>query len=135
MAVTDLLLPDSHTVGPNTRDYTAEHGESWRAAGTKINANMVRSGQTTIDFGAFPGVSDVTVTVGSQDSIAAGATVEAFIIPTATDDHLADEHIVDPPRVYAGSVSAGSGFTIYGISNTLALVYGKWTVGWRWSNV
>jgi hypothetical protein len=94
---------------------------------------MVRSGQTTIDFGAFPGVTDVTATVTGQDDIAAGATVEAFIMPTATVDHSADEHIVDSPASIAGNVSAGVGFTIYGITNTNQLVYGKWTVGWRWS--
>lgn len=135
MAVSALLLPDRNTVGPNTRDYTPEDGESWKQAGDKINANMVRGGQTVIDFGAFPGVSDVTVAVTGQDNIAAGATCEAFIIPTATDDHTADEHIIDPPRVYAGNVSAGVGFTIYGITNTDQFIYGKWTVGWRWSNV
>lgn len=133
MAVTGLLLPDRHTAGPNTRDQTPQDGESWLSAGRKINTAMVRSGQTTIDFGAFPGVTDVTVAVTGQDDIAAGATCEAFIVPTATVDHSADEHVVDSPCVYAGNVAAGVGFTIYGITNTNQLVYGTWTVGWRWS--
>lgn len=133
MAVTRLLLPDDHNKGPNTRDETPEDGESWLKAGTKINAAMARSGQSLLDFGAAPGVTDATLAVTGQDDIAAGATVGVFIVPTATDDHSADEHVVDPPRVYAGNVAAGVGFTIYGITNTNQPVYGKWTVGWRWS--
>lgn len=134
MAVTRLLPPSNDTKPPNTRDYTVEAGESIKQMADKVNASMVRSGQTTIDFGAFPGVTDITIAVTGQDDIAAGATVEAFIVPTATVDHTADEHVADSPCVYAGNVTAGTGFTIYGITNTNQAVYGKWTVGWQWSN-
>lgn len=103
---------------------------------------------TTVDFGAFPGKSDATVTVTGQASILAGSLVEAFIYPTATADHSADEHWVDPPRIMAGNVSAGTGFTIYcsakpsdanpPAGSTLKnvdspLVYGLWTIGWVWN--
>ncbi len=134
MAVTGLLLPDNDTKLPNTRDFSYEDGESWKQAGDKINASMVRSGLTEIDFGAFPGTDTTTLAVTGQDNIAATASVEAFIVPDATDDHTADEHLVDPPRVMAGNVTAGSGFTIYGAITGNALAYGKWSVGWRWSN-
>lgn len=134
MAVTRILLPDDNTTGPNTRDYTPESGESWKQAGDKINASMVRSGLTEIDFGAFPGSDTATLAVTGQDDIAATASLSAVILYKATDDHTADEHIVDPPRVIAGNIVAGTGFTIYGTTATNQLVYGKWSVGWRWSN-
>jgi hypothetical protein len=134
MTATHLLLPDHPAKLPNTRDFTSEDGESWADAGAKINDSMVVSGQTELDFGAFPGVSNVSVTISGQDDIAAGANVEAFIVYEATDDHSADEHLADPPRVTAGTVVAGTGFTIHGIATGNQLVYGAWTVGWRWSN-
>jgi hypothetical protein len=133
MAVTALLLPNTRNKLPNQRDTTPDDGECWRDAGTKLNATMARAGQATIDFGAIPGASDTNLAVTGQDDIAAGASVEAFIIPTATVDHSADEHVVDPPRVCAGNVVAGTGFTIYANYPGPMLAYGKWTVGWRWS--
>ncbi len=69
-------------------------------------------------------------------------------MPTATSDHSVDEHWTDPPDVLAGSVSAGVGFTIYGKAKDIwggitgvestpgdmnNLVYGKWSIAWRWS--
>lgn len=112
---------------------------------------MGASGTTTVNFGAFPGTGDASVTVTGQATILAGSLVEAWIMPTATADHSADEHWVDPPRVMAGNVVAGTGFTIYAtsrddnefptvpangrrqeFSNTNAL-YGQWTVAWVWN--
>lgn len=108
-------------------------------------------GTTTINFGAFPGASDVTVTVTGQTGITGGSLVEAWIFPTATADHSVDEHWVDPPNVKAGNVVAGTGFTIYGSvmpQDTLSLhqsaslrsvggdggrAYGQWTVAWVWN--
>jgi hypothetical protein len=108
-------------------------------------------GTTTINFGAFPGGTDTTVTVTGQAGIGAGSLVEAWIYPTATADHSVDEHWVDPPNVKAGNVVAGTGFTIYGSvspqdgmsmneSNSLRTIggdgtvaYGQWTVAWVWN--
>lgn len=107
-------------------------------------------GTTTVDFGAFPGKTDVTATVTGQTAITGSSLVEAWIFPTATVDHSADEHWVDPPEVFAGNVSAGTGFTIYAVAkkrsdigqrsdSRLILnidnprVYGLWTVAWVWN--
>lgn len=102
-------------------------------------------GTTTINFGAFPGVTDVSVAITGQAAIIGGSLVEAWIFPTATADHSADEHWVDPPEVFAGNVVAGTGFTIYGVnkkrcdvaplSNSIdsPRVYGLWTLGWVWN--
>ncbi len=96
------------------------------------------TGTTTIDFGAFPGATDTTVTVTGQTAIAAGSLVEAWIRPVATADHTADEHWVEGPVITAGNIVAGTGFTIYGhIGEDAARpqgsrLYGTWTVAWAW---
>lgn len=107
-------------------------------------------GTATLDFGAFPGSTDATVVVTGQTSILAGSLVEAWIFPTATTDHSADEHWVDPPEVYAGNVVAGTGFTIFGVNKKRSdtgpasdstrvrnidapRLYGQWTIGWVWN--
>lgn len=81
---------------------------------------MGAQGTATLDFGAFPGSSDASVTVTGQASILSGSLVEAWIFPTATSDHSADEHLLETIKVVAGNVVAGTGFTIYGV-NTNAL--------------
>jgi hypothetical protein len=74
---------------------------------------MSGQGTTTVNFGAFPGSSDTTVAVTGQAGILAGSLVEAWMYPTATADHTADEHWVETIQVVAGNIVAGTGFTIY----------------------
>jgi hypothetical protein len=81
---------------------------------------MPGSGTTTVNFGAFPGSSDTSVDVTGQTGIGAGSLVEAWLFPTVTADHSADEHALETIRVIAGNVQAGVGFTIYA-SNTSQL--------------
>lgn len=107
-------------------------------------------GTTTVNFGTFPGATDASVNVTGQGSILATSLVEAWVFPTATGDHSADEHWVDGPQVVAGNVVAGTGFTIYasvkpqtdakaptdsrrGNSNENPRAYGSWTVAWVWN--
>ena len=75
---------------------------------------MGASGSGTIDFGAFPGSSDATATVTGQTGILANSLVEAWLMPLATADHSADEHMVDTIKVIAdaSSIVAGTGFTV-----------------------
>lgn len=106
---------------------------------------MPGQGQATLDFGAFPGGTDALVAITGQSGITSGSLVEAWIFPADTLDHTADEHWVDPPEVYAGSVVAGVGFTIYGVVKKRSeissrarevdapRIYGKWNIGWVWN--
>ena len=80
---------------------------------TPPGSSSVNVGTTTINFGAFPGSSDASVTVTGQAGITAGSVVNAWIYPSATADHTADEHFVETIQVYAGNIVAGTGFTIY----------------------
>ncbi len=103
---------------------------------------MGAQGTVIIDFGAAPGVSDATVAVTGQAGILSGSLVEAWILPAATADHTADEHWAEELMVFAGNITAGIGFTVYGVhrpgytaveSGLGTVVYGKWTCGWVWN--
>ena len=88
------------------------------AAGTitlpgAAGGTLVNNGSTTVNFGAFPGTSDASVTIAGQASIGAGSKVKAYIIATATADHSADEHWAETLDVMAGNIVPGTGFTIY----------------------
>src|SRR5688572_6559141 len=96
-------------------------------------------GVAELDFGAFPGKSDASLAVTGQTSIVAGSHVEAWLVPTATVDHSADEHLVEALRIVAGNIVDGVGFTIYGLNQTPLpdpgggpLIYGLWSVAWVW---
>lgn len=71
-----------------------------------------------MDFGAFPGKSDASVAVTGQGAILAGSLVEAWIRPVATADHTDTEHMVETFQVFAASIIAGTGFTIYGFNTS-----------------
>lgn len=78
---------------------------------------MGAQGTTTVDFGAFPGKSDTSVAV-SAPTITGSSLAEAWIFPTATADHSADEHLLESIKVMAGAVSNGVGFTIYAVNTS-----------------
>lgn len=82
---------------------------------------MATTGTAVVDFGAFPGTTDASVAVTGQASILSGSLVEAWLIPTATTDHSADEHVMAAAQIdiIAGNVSAGVGFTIYAVARHL----------------
>jgi hypothetical protein len=94
---------------------------------------MAGSGTTTIDFGAFPGSLYTSVAITGETGIVAGSLVEAWVRPVATADHLADEHIVDPPVIIAADIVAGTGFTIHGRSDNTRLHHGVYSVAWAWT--
>ena len=79
---------------------------------------MGAQGTTTINFGAFPGSSDASVAVTGQASILGTSLVEAWLLPAATADHTADEHLVETIKVVAGNIVPGTGFTIYAVNTS-----------------
>ena len=141
----------------DTTDSPTLIAEGW--VQTLGGAGQANSGTVTIDFGAFPGTPMTQVTVALQDVADPNAAIDAWIIPAATVDHTADEHVADPPRVIAVNSNpvTGGSFTIYGLpsgrdlpvppgtpfGNTAnsqqsvaqqqLMPYGKWNVGWAFS--
>ncbi len=79
---------------------------------------MGAQGTTTVDFGAFPGKYDTSVAITGQAAIAAGSLVEAWLFPSQTADHSADEHLVEPIKIMAGNIIIGTGFTIYAFADS-----------------
>ena len=110
---------------------------------------MGAQGTATLNFGAFPGSQETKVVITGQTGILAGSLVSAWVLPAATADHSIDEHLVDPIRVVAGNVVAGSGFTIYGypadvqtfgqktlaggLPDQQADIYGAVSIAWVWN--
>ena len=120
---------------------------------------MGSQGNTTVDFGAFPGSSHTTVTVTGQTGILGTSSVEAWVRCEDSADHTADEHAIAPLRVQAASITAGTGFVIhamntnpatepvapttagrgqledgkYGAGGQGTRLYGVWNVSWVWN--
>lgn len=76
------------------------------------------AGVAEIDFGAFPGKSDASVTITGQTRIGSGAAVQAWLQVQATADHTADEHRVETITVSAGNIVPATGFTIYATNSS-----------------
>jgi len=93
----------------------------------------VNSGTATVNFGAFPGSTDTSVAVTGQTGILAGSIVQAWIRPAVTADHSEMDHIVDPPRIVAGEIVAGVGFTIRAFTENTRRHHGEYAVQWTWS--
>jgi len=95
-------------------------------------------GTSEIDFGAFPGAHEASVTVTGQTSISATSKVEAYIMAddttTGTGAHTASDH-----RYFAmlvgltcGTPIAATGFTIYG--RCAEKLQGKFAVRFVWAD-
>ena len=88
------------------------------------------NGTATLDFGS--GTTDTSVAVTGQTGILTDSQLKVRIKVIATTNHVIDETWIENVEVYAGNISAGVGFTIYGKS-LLGLVLGQFTVEWSWS--
>ena len=70
-------------------------------------------GSSTVSFGDFPGASDASVVITGQTSFDAGThQVQAWLRAQDSDDHLAEEHLVETIAVAATDFVTGVGFTI-----------------------
>lgn len=102
--------------------------------------DFLHIGTANLDFGAFPGSSMASVDITGQTDILTTSFIRISLRPEATDDHSADEHLVETISVNAGNIIAGTGFTIYGVNtsqkntpdNVGTLIYGVWKVNWEW---
>lgn len=106
-------------------------------------------GSAVVDFGAFPGASDASVAVVGETSITANAVVNASIRVADSTDHSADEHRAEELVITAGSIVAGTGFTLYAKCANESVepdaarsrvstlreprLYGQFNANWNWS--
>lgn len=154
----NLYLADSlGRMTVDTRDapyFIASFGFSYWQPGSGGGTSPT-SGVTTLQFGAFPGAPQASVTVSAIDAADPNAEIDAWIIPIATTDHSADEHVYDPPRL--GCAIVGTSIVITGfpsgrdlyvpastpfgntansqmpVGNTQCMPYGAWSVAWAFS--
>lgn len=92
-------------------------------------------GTATIDFGAFPGANEASVTVTGQASISATSKVEAYIMADdTTSNHTASDHryVGLWLALTCGTPTAATGFTIYGRSTEK--LQGQFAVRWVWAD-
>jgi hypothetical protein len=76
----------------------------------------VGQGTAEIDFGAFPGSNEASVSVTGQTEITALSKAEAYIMgDDTTVDHTAQDHRYAAALIglTCGTPTAGTGFTIY----------------------
>ena len=91
-------------------------------------------GTASLNFGAFPGASDASIAIAETGvSNHPTSLAEAWLIPVATAEHTADEHLAESIKIIAGVCVAGVGFTVYDLTKDNTLRYGNWTIGWVWS--
>ena len=106
---------------------------AWSQAGGGEGGSAAPAGVAVLDFGAFPGASDASVIITGQAGILSGSVVNVWINAVSTPDHSAMDHIIDPPRVIAGEIVPGTGFTIYGFTTNATRHFGQYSVAWTWS--
>jgi len=112
---------------------------------------MGASGQTTVDFGAFPGSVEAQVDISGQSGLVVTSEVEAWVLPIATADHSVDEHLEERMRVLGlykvdGTLTirafqaASPAWKDVNYNNALAdggaqkqRLYGQYNVGWVWN--
>jgi hypothetical protein len=88
------------------------------------------SGIATLDFGLS--AKTATVVVSGVSQITAESIMLCKMRIEATDDHPAEDLLIDPIRVEAFEIVAGVGFTIYGTMEN-APANGKYNVQWTLS--
>ena len=108
----DYVAPAS--LGANSGGATKflREDSTWQTVSGSGGTTII-SGETTINFGAFPGKSDASVVITGQSAILTGSMLNAWIVPKDTADHSADEHMIETIKIFAGNIVAGVGFTIY----------------------
>ena len=94
---------------------------------------MSGTGTVTLNFGAFPGSNEASITFADA-SVLAGSKVEAFIMAAdTTSDHTASDHKYAPQLFsLTASPTAGVGGTIYGRS--IHKMQGTFAVRYVWAD-
>ena len=92
-------------------------------------------GTAIIDFGAFPGSNEASITVTGQSEILATSNAEAYVMgdDTTADKTASDHRYVGLFAVFTcGTPTAASGFPIYGRSTEK--LQGTFKVRYVWAD-
>jgi len=96
------------------------------------SGTVITTGTATIDFGAFPGLNETSVTV-SDTNVVAGSVIKAwFMSDDSTADHTAADHKYAPTFInLTAEPDAGVGLIIYARSEHK--MQGQWLVNWEYN--
>lgn len=102
------------------------------AIGGAGGGTVITTGAATIDFGAFPGANETSVTV-SDTNVVAGSVIKAwFMSDDSTADHTAADHKYAPTFInLTAEPDAGVGLIIYARSEHK--MQGQWLVNWEYN--
>jgi hypothetical protein len=92
-------------------------------------------GTATLNFGAFPGSNEASVTVTGQTSISATSKAEAFVMADDTSGtHTASDHryFAALAGLTCGTPTAAIGFTIF--ARATEKLQGTFAVRWVWAD-
>jgi len=92
-------------------------------------------GTTTLNFGAYPGSNEASVTVTGLTAISSTSTTNAYISADGTTaNYTADDHkyLAAFISLTCSNATNGSGFTIY--ARSLEKIEGLVSVNYYWSN-
>lgn len=90
-------------------------------------------GTATLDFGAYPGSNEASVSVTGQSSILSTSKADAYFMgDDTTADHTASDHRYADlfMGLTCGTPTVSTGFTIYGRSEHK--LQGTFLVRWVW---
>lgn len=93
------------------------------------------TGTVTIDFGAFPGSNEASVTVTGQADISATSKAEAYVMADDTSaSHSASDHryFAQLVGLSCGTPVAATGFTIH--ARSFQKLIGTWSIRWVWAD-
>lgn len=88
------------------------------------------TGTTTINFGT--GNNEASVDVTGQTAIVSGSYVEAFFMAEASGTHTLNDAAYAATFIglSCGTISAGTGFTIY--ARSIEKMTGTFSIRWVW---
>lgn len=92
-------------------------------------------GTAVINFGAFPGSNETSVSVTGQTAISSTSNAEAYMMgDDTTSDHTSSDHRYANSFISltCSTPTAGTGFTIYG--TCLDTMEGTFQVRWVWAD-
>lgn len=91
---------------------------------------MATQGTADINFGTR--ASEGSIAVTGQTGIVAGSAVEAWIRVVASGSTTADEALWEDLKITAGTIVAGTGFTIYAEVRR-GYAHGTYTINYVWN--
>ena len=104
------------------------------STGGGAGGSTTTTGTATIDFGAFPGSNEASVTVTGQTDITSDSVIRAYVGADDTSGtHTASDHryFAVFAELTCSNPSAGTGFTIY--ARSTEKLQGTFALRWAWS--